>query len=85
MAYINILQAVVSLMTTSARSMFLAVEPVVTFPLGENLMGQVANTSEALNKTIDYYQGRIVKLPEKLADKVKNEMTMNELVLTKND
>ena len=78
-AYINILKAVVSLMTTSAQSVFQALKPTITIPLGENLMGQVANNSVALNNTVDYYQGRIVE------EKVKNEMTMNEIVLTKND
>jgi hypothetical protein len=84
-AYINILKAVVSLMTTSAQSVFQALKPTITIPLGENLMGQVANNSVALNNTVDYYQGRIVNLLQKLEDKVKNEMTMNEIVLTKND
>ena len=84
-AYINILKAVVSLMTTSAQSVFQAVKPTIAIPLGENLMEQVSNNSEALNNTVDYYQGRIVNLLQKLEDKVKNEMTMKEIVLTKND
>ena len=84
-AYINILKAVVSLMTTTAQSVFQAVKPTITIPLGENLMGQVANNSVALNNTVDHYQGRIVNLLQKLEDKVKNEMTMKEIVLTKND
>ena len=71
-AYINILKAVVSLMTTSAQWVF------ITIPLGENLMEQVSNNSEALNNTVDYYQGRLVNLLQKLEDKVKNEMTMKE-------
>ena len=83
-AYINILKAVVSLMTTSAQSVFQAVKPTITIPLGENLMEQVSN-NWALNITVDYYQGRIVNLLQKLEDKVKNEMTMKEIVLTKND
>ena len=84
-AYINILKAVVSLMTTTAQSVFQALKPSITIPLGENLIGQVANHSEALNNTVDYYQGRIVNLLQKLQDKVKNDMTMKELVLTMND
>ena len=84
-AYINILRAVVSLMATSAQSVFQALKPTITIPLGENLMEQVSNNSEALNNTVDYYQGRIVNLLQKLEDKVKNEMTMKEIVLTKND
>ena len=84
-AYTNILKAVVSLMTTSAQSVFQAVKPVITIPLGENLMEQVSNNSEALNNTVDYYQGRIVNLLQKLEDKVNTEMTMKEIVLTKND
>ena len=32
--YINILKAVVSLMTTSAQSVFQAVKPTITIPLG---------------------------------------------------
>ena len=84
-AYINILKAVVSLMTTSAQSVFQAVKPTITIPLGENLMGQVANNSEALNNTVDYYQGRIVNLLQKLEDKVKTDMTMKELVLAENN
>ena len=84
-AYINILKAVVSLMTTSAQSIFQAAKPTITIPQGENLMEQVSNNSEALNNTVDYYQGRIVNLLQKLEDKVKNEMTMKEIVLTKND
>ena len=84
-AYINILEAVVSLMTTSPQSVFQAVKPTITIPLGENLMEQVSNNSEALNNTVDYYQGRIVHLLQKLEDKVKNDMTMKEVVLTKND
>jgi hypothetical protein len=76
-AYINILKAVVSLMTTSAQSVFQAVKPAITIPLGENLMEQVSNNSEALINTVDYYQGRIVNLLQKLEDKVKNDMTMN--------
>ena len=83
-AYINILRAVVSPMTTSAQSVFQALKPTITIPLGENLMEQVSNNSEALNNTVDYYQGRIVNLLQ-LEDKVKNEMTMKEIVLTKND
>ena len=84
-AYINIMKAVLSLMTTSAQSVFQAVKPVITIPLGEKLMEQVSNKSEALNNTVDYYQGRIVNLLQKLEDKVKNEMTMKDIVLTKND
>ena len=84
-AYINILKAVVSLKPTSAQSVFQAVRPTITIPLGENLMGQVANNSVAHNNTVDYYQGWIVNLLQKLEDKVKNDMTMKELVLTKND
>ena len=84
-AYINILKAVVSLMTTSAQSVFQAVKPVITIPLGENLMEQVSKNSEALNNTVDYYQRRIVNLLQKLDDKVKNDMTMKERVLRKND
>ena len=83
-AYINILKTVVSLMTTSAQSVFQALKPTITVPLGENLMEQVSNNSEALNSTVDYYQGRIVNLLQKLEDKVKNEMTMKEIVFTKN-
>ena len=41
--------------------------------------------SEALNTTVDYYQGRIANLLQKLEDKVKNDMTMKEIVLTKDD
>ena len=85
MAYINILKAVVSLMTTSAESVFQAVKPVTTIPLGENLMEQVSNKSEAVNNTVDRYQWRIVNLLHKLEENVKNEMTMKEIVLTKND
>ena len=84
-AYINILKAVVSLMMTSAQSVFQAVKPTITIPLGENLMEQVSKNSEALNNTVDYYQGRIGNLLQELGDKVKNEMTMKEIVLTKND
>ena len=84
-AYINILKAVVSLMTTLAQSVFQALKPTITIPLRENLMEQVSNNSEALNNTVDYYQGRIVNLLQKLEEKVKNEMTMNEIVFTKND
>ena len=84
-AYIHILKAVVSLMTTTAQSVCQAVQPTITIPLGENLMGQVANHSVALNNTVDYYQGRIGNLLQKLEDKVKNDMTMKELVLAKND
>ena len=84
-AYINILKAVVSLMTTSAQSVFQAVKPVITIPLGDNLMQPVSNKLEALDNTVDYYQGLIFNLPEKLEDKVKNDMTMKEIVLTKND
>ena len=80
-AYINILKAVVSLMTTSAQSIFQAVKPTITIPLGDNLMEQVSDNSEALNNTVDYYQGRIVNLLQKLEDKLKNEMTMKEIVL----
>ena len=83
--YLNILKAVVSLMATSAQSVVQAVKPVITIPLGENLMEQVSNNSEALDNTVDYYQGRIVNLLQKLEDKVKNDMTIKELVLTKND
>ena len=83
-AYINILKAVVSLMTTSAQSIFQALKPTITIPLGENLMGQVANNSVALNNTVDYYQGRILNLLPKLEDKAKNDMTMEEIVLPKN-
>ena len=68
-------------MTASAQSVFQAVKPVITLPLGENLMGQVANNLEALNNTVDYHQGRIVNLLQKLEDKLKNEMTMKEIVL----
>ena len=81
----NIIKAVVCLMTTSAQSIFQAVKPTIAFPLGENLMEQVSNNLEALNNTVDYYQGRIVNLLQKLEDKVKNDMTMKEIVLTKND
>ena len=80
-AYINILKAVVSLMTTSAQSIFHALKPTITIPLGENLMEQVSNNSEALTNTVDYYQGRIVNLLQKLEEKLKNEMTMKEIVL----
>ena len=80
-AYINILKAVVSPMTTSAQSIFQAVKPTITIPLGENLMEQVSNNSEALNNTVDDYQGRILNLLQKLEDKLKNEMTMKEIVL----
>ena len=80
-AYINILEAVVSLMTTSAQSIFQAVKPTITIPLGENLMEQVWTNSEALNNTVDCYQGRIVHLLQKLEDKLKSEMTMKEIVL----
>ena len=80
-AYINILKAMVSLMTTSAQSVFQALKPTITIPLGDNLMEQVSNYSEALNNTVDYYQGRIVNLIQKLEDKVKNEMTMKAIVL----
>ena len=83
-AYISSLKAVVNLMTTTAQSVFQALKPTITIPLGENLMGQVANNSVALNNTVDYSQGRIVNLLQKLEDKVKNEMTMKEIVLTKN-
>ena len=83
-AYIKIIKAVVRLMATSAQSVFQAVKPAITIPLGETLMEQISNKSEALNNTVDYYQGRIVNLLQKLEDKVKNDMTMREIVLTKN-
>ena len=68
-------------MTTSAQSIFQAVKPTITIPLGENLMERVSNNSEALNNTVDYYQGRIVNLLQTLEDKLKNEMTIKEIVL----
>ena len=61
----------------------------VNFPSGEashhhSTWGE-SNNSEALKNTVDYDQGRIVNLLQKLEDKVKNDMTMKEAILTKND
>ena len=84
-AYINILKASVSLLTTTFQMVYQAVKPTITIPLGEKLNFNVSDNTEALNKTVDYYQEKMVNTLKRIEEKLKNEMTIKELVIAKND
>ena len=84
-AYINILKASVSLLTTTFQMAYQAIKPTITIPLGEKLNFNVSDNTEALNKTVDYYQEKMVNTLKRIEEKLKHEMTVKELVITKKD
>ena len=45
----------------------------------------MSDNTEALNKTVDYYQEKMVNTLKRIEEKLKHEMTIKELVISKND
>ena len=84
-AYINILQASVSLLTTTFQMVYQAIKPTITIPLGEKLSFKVSDNTEALNKTVDYCQEKMVNTLKRIEEKLKHDMTIKELVISKHD
>lgn len=79
--YLNMMKAIITLIITTTKALYNAVKPIITIPSDSSIMDNVMKNEKELDAIFQEYNGRLLNLLSSIEQKVKDELTVKEVIV----